>query len=186
MTGRIRFWVLLLLGLLVLLPVVLVSAILLALRSETGTAWVIDQIPGLEVTHDQGSLFGTWQADRLRWRGYGVDVLVESPLIDWSPSCLFNLQLCLETLHLEQLNVNVQPPAEDQGQAGDISLPGVELPLGLRVTDVRLGTFTFNGSKVWDRFELDASGSGTDWEVERVYYQLDDYTAVASGRSISR
>ena len=186
MTGRIRFWVLLLLGLLVLLPVVLVSAILLALRSETGTAWVIDQIPGLEVTHDQGSLFGTWQADRLRWRGYGVDVLVESPLIDWSPSCLFNLQLCLETLHLEQLNVNVQPPAEDQGQAGDISLPGVELPLGLRVTDVRLGTFTFNGSKVWDRFELDASGSGTDWEVERVYYQLDDYTAVASGRVETR
>ncbi|WP_246123279.1 translocation/assembly module TamB domain-containing protein [Marinobacter maritimus] len=186
MTGRIRFWVLLLLGLLVLLPVVLVSAILLALRSETGTAWVIDQIPGLEVTHDQGSLFGTWQADRLRWRGYGVDVLVESPLIDWSPSCLFNLQLCLETLHLEQLDVNVQPPAKDQGQAGDISLPGVELPLGLRVTDVRLGTFTFNGSKVWDRFELDASGSGTDWEVERVYYQLDDYTAVASGRVETR
>lgn len=186
MTGRIRFWVLLLLGLLVLLPVVLVSAILLALRSETGTAWVIDQIPGLEVTHDQGSLFGTWQADRLRWRGYGVDVLVESPLIDWSPSCLFNLQLCLETLHLEQLDVNVQPPAEEQGEAGDISLPGVELPLGLRVTDVRLGTFTFNGSKVWDRFELDASGSGTDWEVERVYYQLDDYTAVASGRVETR
>jgi len=186
MTGRIRFWVLLLLGLLVLLPVVLVSAILLALRSETGTAWVIDQIPGLEVTNDQGSLFGTWQADRLQWRGYGVDVLVESPLIDWSPSCLFNLQLCLETLHLEQLDVNVQPPAEEQGPGGDISLPGVELPLGLRVTDVRLGTFTFNDNKVWDRFELDASGSGTDWELERVYYQLDDYTAVASGRVETR
>ena len=186
MTGRIRFWLLLLLGLLVLLPVVLVSVILLALRSETGTAWVIDQVPGLEVTHDQGSLFGTWQADRLHWRGYGVGVLVESPLIDWSPSCLFNLQLCLETLHLEQLDVNVQPSAEEQGPAGDISLPGVELPLGLRVTDVRLGTFTFNGSKVWDRFELDASGSGTDWELERVYYQLDDYTVVASGRVETR
>ena len=186
MTGRIRFWLLLLLGLLVLLPVVLVSAILLALRSETGTAWVIDQIPGLEVSNDQGSLFGTWQADRLQWRGYGVDVVVEAPLIDWSPSCLFDLQLCLETLHLEQLDVNVQPSAEEQGPVGDISLPGVELPLGLRVTDVRLGTFTFNGSKVWDRFELDASGSGTDWKLERAYYQLDDYTVVASGRVETR
>lgn len=87
-THRLRFWVLLLLGLLVLLPVVLVSAILLALRSETGTAWVIDQIPGLEAVNDHGSLFGTWQADRLEWRGYGVDVAVESPLVDWSPSCL--------------------------------------------------------------------------------------------------
>lgn len=185
-TGRIRFWLLLLLGLLVLLPVVLVSAVLLALRSETGTAWVIEQIPGLEVVNDNGSLFGIWQADHLQWRGYGVDVAVESPLIDWSPSCLLDLQLCLETLHLEQLDVNVQPSSEAQGPAEDISLPGLELPLGLRVNDVRLGIFTFNGSKVWDRFELDAGGSGADWKLERVHYQLDDYSVVASGRVETR
>ncbi len=185
-TGRLRFWILLFLGLLVLLPVVLVSAVLLALRSETGTAWVIDQIPGLEAVNDQGSLFGTWQADRLQWRGYGVEVAVESPLVDWSPSCLFDLQLCLDTLHLQQIRVNIQPSAEEQGAPGGISLPGVELPLGLRVNDVRLGRFTFNGSKVWDRFELDATGSGADWKLERVYYQLDDYTLVASGRVETR
>ncbi|SHK38056.1 translocation and assembly module TamB [Marinobacter antarcticus] len=185
-TGRIRFWLLLLLGLLVLLPVVLVAAALLVLRSETGTAWVIEQIPGLEVVNDRGSLFGTWQADRLQWRGYGVDVAAEFPLIDWSPSCLFDLQFCLETLHIKQLDVNIQPSAEAQGPAEDLSLPGLELPLGLRVNDVRLGTFTFNGSKVWDRFELDAGGSGADWKLERVYYQLDDYTVVASGRVETR
>lgn len=183
---RIRFWVLLLLGLLVLLPIVLVSAVLLALRSETGTAWVIDQVPGLEAVNDRGSLFGTWQADRLEWRGYGVDVAVESPFVDWSPSCLFDLQLCLEALHLKQLDVNVQPSEKEQDSAGDISLPGVELPLGLRVSDVRLGTFTFNGSKVWDKLELDADGSGADWKLERVYYQLDDYIVVASGRVETR
>ncbi|WP_417513782.1 translocation/assembly module TamB domain-containing protein [Marinobacter sp.] len=184
--GRIRFWLLLLLGLLVLLPVLLVSAILLALRSEAGTAWVIDQIPGLEAVNDHGSLFGIWQADRLQWQGYGVDVAVDSPFIDWSPSCLFDLQLCLETLQIEQLDVRLQPSETEQGKGGDISLPGLELPLGLRVNNVSVGTFTFNGSKVWDRFELAAGGSGADWKLERVYYQLDDYTLMASGRVETR
>lgn len=185
-THRLRFWVLLLLGLLVLLPVVLVSAILLALRSETGTAWVIDQVPGLEAVNDHGSLFGTWQADRIEWHGYGVDIAIESPLIDWSPSCLFELQLCLETLHVKQLSVNVQPSEKEQSSAEDISLPGVELPLGLRVNDVRVGAFTLNDSKVWDKLELDAGGSGADWTLERIYYQLGDYTVVASGRVETR
>ncbi|MGO1463528.1 MAG: translocation/assembly module TamB domain-containing protein [Marinobacter sp.] len=186
--GRFRFWLLLLLGLFVLLPVLLVVAVLLALRSETGTAWVIDQVPGLEAVNDQGSLFGNWQADSLQWRGYGVDVLAESPRVDWSPSCLFNLQLCLDTLHVKQLDVNLQPPEEDQeqGPAEDINLPGFELPLALRIDDVRLGRFTFNGSKVWDRLELDAGGSGTDWQLERVSYQLDDITVLASGRVETR
>ncbi|WP_298448077.1 translocation/assembly module TamB domain-containing protein [uncultured Marinobacter sp.] len=185
-TSRLRFWIVLLLGLFVLLPIVLVAAVLLALRSETGTAWVIDQVPGLEAVNDQGSLFGTWQADRIEWHGYGVDVRVQAPLIDWSPSCLFDLQLCLETLHLEQLDVNVQPSDDQQSSPEDISLPRLELPLGLRVSDVRLGTFTFNGSKVWDRFELDSKGSGTDWTLERVYYERDEYTVVASGRVETR
>ncbi|WP_239985661.1 translocation/assembly module TamB domain-containing protein [Marinobacter salexigens] len=183
---RLRFWILLLLGLLVLLPIVLVAAILLALRSEAGTAWVIEQIPGLEAVNDHGSLFGTWQADRVKWRGYGVEVEVESPQIDWSPSCLFDLQLCLETLHLDRLDVNVQPSDDQQASSGDITLPGVELPLALRIKDVRLGRFNFNGNKVWDTFELDAGGSGADWEMERVYYQRDDYTVAASGRLTTR
>ncbi|WP_354668050.1 translocation/assembly module TamB domain-containing protein [Marinobacter salexigens] len=183
--GRVRFWILLLLGLLVLLPIVLVSAVLLALRSETGTAWVIEQVPGLEAVNDHGSLFGTWQADRIEWQGYGISVAVEAPLIDWSPSCLFDLQLCLETLRLKHLAVNIQP-SEEEASGGDISLPGFELPLKLSVSDVRLGTFTFNGSKVWDKLELDADGSGADWQLERVYYQLDDYTLTASGRVETR
>ncbi len=185
-TGRLRFWLLLILGLLVFLPVVLCAAVLLALRSETGTAWVIDQVPGLEAVNDHGSLFGTWQADRIKWRGYGVDVTVEAPFIDWSPSCLFDLQVCLETLHLERLDVNVQPSDDQQGSPDDISLPRLELPLALRVSDVRLGTFTLNGSKVWDRFELDSKGSGSDWMLERVYYKRDDYIVEASGRIETR
>ena len=174
------------LGLLVLLPVLLVAAVLLALRSETGTAWVIEQVPGLQAENDRGSLFGQWQADHLEWRGYGVEVIVQAPLVDWSPSCLFRKQLCVEKLQAEQLEVTQLPPAEKSGDSAGITLPGVDLPLALRISGVRMGLFTFNGSKVWDRLELDAGGSGADWNIDRLWYQRDDYTVSASGRIETR
>ncbi len=183
---RLRFWLLLCLGLLVLLPLLVLAAVLLALRSETGTAWVIDQVPGLLVENDRGSLFGQWQADHLEWRGYGVEVVIQAPLVDWSPSCLFRKQLCVEMLQAQKLEVTQLPPAEKSGDSGGITLPGVDLPLALRVSGVRMGTFTFNGNKIWDRFELDAGGSGAAWNIDRLWYQLGDYTVSASGRIETR
>lgn len=184
---RLRFWLLLCLGLLLLVPLLLLTAVLLALRSETGTAWVIDQVPGLRVEADRGSLFGQWQAQHLVWRGYGVEVVVQSPLVDWSPSCLFQKQLCVDQLKAEALSVTQLPPAEPSADGGSaIALPGVDLPLGVRIDAVRLGPFTFNGNTVWDRLELDAGGSGADWHIDRVWYRLGDYTVSASGRVETR
>ncbi|MDX1560985.1 MAG: translocation/assembly module TamB, partial [Marinobacter sp.] len=141
---RLRFWLLVCLGVLILAPVLLLAAVLLALRSETGTAWVIEQVPGLNVENDRGSLFGQWQADHLQWRGYGVEVIVESPLVDWSPSCLFRKQFCLESLKAETLDVTQLPPADNAGGGGAITLPDVDLPLSLKISRVRVGPFTFN------------------------------------------
>lgn len=183
---RFRFWLLVCLGVLLLVPVLLLVAALLALRSETGTAWVIEQVPGLQVENDSGSLFGQWQADRLQWRGYGVEVIVDSPLVDWSPSCLFRKQLCVERLKAETLEVTQLPPAEESGGGGLITLPGVDLPVALKISGVRMGPFTFNGNRVWDRLELDAGGSGADWNIERAWYQLGDYTVSADGRIETR
>lgn len=183
---RLRTWLLLVLGLLVLVPLLLVAALLLALRSDTGTAWVIDQIPGLTVTNDRGSLLGAWQADRLEWNGYGVDLVLEAPLVDWSPSCLFRKQLCLDVLHAERIEVTVQPAQPPDNASQQVSLPTVNLPLAIRLASVRLGPFIYNGSRIWDRFELDGGGSGAAWTIDRAFYRLDDYTVTASGRVETR
>lgn len=183
---RLRVWLLVCLGVLLLVPVLLLAAVLLALRSETGTAWVIEQVPGLQVENDSGSLFGQWQADRLQWRGYGVEVIVESPLVDWSPSCLFRKQLCVDSLKAETLEVTQLPPADKSGGGGAITLPGVDLPLSLNISGVRMGPFTFNGNRIWDRLELDAGGSGADWTIDRAWYRLGDYTVSADGRIETR
>jgi translocation and assembly module TamB len=176
------FWLLVVLAAVILLPLIGVVVLLLALRSEAGTAWVFDQIPGLEITQGQGSLLGKWQAEALVWHGYGVNVDIQSPVIDWSPSCIFNKQLCLDTLHAESLNVRVQPSSDSESGGQGITLPDIRLPLSLRVGDVGLGPFVYNGSQIWDRLELAAEGSGADWQLKRAFYKLQDYTVTASGR----
>jgi len=182
----VRSWLLVCLGVFLIVPILLLTAVLLALRSETGTAWVIDQVPGLQVENDRGSLFGQWQADRLQWRGYGVEVIVELPFVDWSPSCLLRKQLCVDNLKAETLAVTQLPPADKSGGGGAITLPAVDLPLALKINGVRVGPFTFNGNRIWDRLELDAGGSGADWMIDRAWYQLSDYTVSAEGRIETR
>ncbi|HTN35045.1 MAG TPA: translocation/assembly module TamB domain-containing protein [Marinobacter sp.] len=180
------FWLLLVLAIVILLPIFLFAILLLALRSETGTAWVFDQIPGLEVTGGHGSLLGQWQAKAVNWQGYGVSVDIQAPVIDWSPTCIFNKELCLDTLHTESLNVTVQPSSDEAGSEQGIVLPTIQLPLGLRIGDVGLGPFVYNGSRVWDRLELVGEGSGADWQLTRAFYKLDDYTLTVSGRVTTR
>ena len=180
------FWLGVVLAILILLPVILVAAVLLALRSEAGTEWVIDQIPGLEVVDGRGSLLGQWQADEVAWQGFGVEVEVSSALIDWSPSCLLRAQVCLDTLRAERLDVRVQPSGAAEEPGTGVALPTVELPVGVRIGDVDLGPFGFNGSPVWDQLQVAAGGSGADWQLERVVYRLDDIRVTASGRVTTR
>ncbi|MEE2764752.1 MAG: translocation/assembly module TamB domain-containing protein [Pseudomonadota bacterium] len=180
------FWVLVGLGVLVLLPVLLLVLILLALKSETGTAWVIDQVPGLQVTDGRGSLLDQWQAADLVWQGYGADVRVQAPVIAWSPSCLFSKQVCLDTLKADTIDVSVEPSAEPDESESPLALPDVDIPMGLRIGEVDLGPFTFNQNRIWDRLELSAGGSGAEWRIDRAQYRLDDYVLGLAGRIETR
>lgn len=183
---RLRKGLLIALAIIILLPLILIGALLLALRSEIGTAWVIDQVPGLEVEQGQGSLLGQWQAQWLRWQGYGVGLRLEAPVVDWSPTCLFSKQLCLETLRAETIDLTLQPSADEQKKDGDIQLPGINLPLGLAVRDVDLGPFTLNDGKIWDRLQMRAEGSGSDWQLQDLTFDRDDIGIDASGRVQTR
>ncbi|MGM0767113.1 MAG: translocation/assembly module TamB domain-containing protein [Pseudomonadota bacterium] len=181
-----RFWLLVILLLVVLLPLVLVIALLLVLRSETGTAWVIDQVPGLTVEGDSGSLFGYWEASSVRWQGYGTGLELDTVVVDWSPGCLLSKALCLDTLHARRISLQLQPSGEEEEPRQDISLPTLDLPVGIRIGDVRLGRFTVDGSKIWDRLDLKARGSGPDWTIGQASYRLDEITVDASGRLETR
>ena len=183
---RLRFWLLTVLAVLIVLPLVLIAALLLALRSDTGTAWVIDQVPGLEVSQGQGSLLGQWQADTLTWRGYGTGVDVSEPLIKWSPGCLFGKELCLDRLEAQSVDVILSPAETDDAPPEAISLPAVDLPISVIIGSVDIGPLTLNQQAIWDRFRFSASGSGSAWSVSQLSVQRADMALDVSGRLETR
>ena len=181
------FWPLVIVLVLLLVPLLLVVAVLLALRSETGTAWVIEQVPGLRTEAAEGSMLGQWRADGLVWQGYGVGVQVSEPEIDWSPSCLLELTVCLDTLKAASIAVTVQEtPGQADQPRGDIRLPSVNLPLGVNIREVRLGALTVNDNLVWNRVELDSRASGATLNIDHLLYERGDILVTANGRAEMR
>ena len=183
---RLRFWLLTALAVLIILPLVLIAALLLALKSETGTAWVIDQVPGLEVSQGQGSLLGQWQAETLTWQGYGTGVDVSAPLIKWSPACLFGVELCLDRLEAQAVDVTLSSAETDDAPPEAISLPAVDLPLSVIIGSVDIGPLTLNQQAIWDRFRFSATGSGPAWTVSQLSVQRVDMALDVSGRLETR
>ncbi len=178
---------LILLAAILLLVVLAVTAALLALRSETGTAWVLEQIEGLTVEQGEGSLVGTWQAQQLVWQGYGVRVEVQQPYLSWAPGCLLQKRVCINSLLAEDIEVTTQPggePAEESG--GPFSLPLVDLPVALVIGDVRLGSFELNGTRIWQTLELTAQGSGSAVRIDRLHYQGFGLETTVSGNLTMR
>lgn len=172
---------------LVLLLAVIIGGLLAALHSETGTAWVLKQIPGLETVEAEGSLLGEWQAAELHWHGFGVTLALTRPYVDWSPTCLFGRRLCVEALRTEAIDLAVVSEGDSAGtSSGPIELPVVRLPLTLEIREVALGTFDFNGTRIWETLLLKAQGSGTDWHLETLQVEREDLQAAVSGRFDTR
>ncbi|MDX1633453.1 MAG: translocation/assembly module TamB domain-containing protein [Marinobacter sp.] len=178
---------LILLAAILLLVVLVLTAAVLALRSETGTAWMLDQIEGLTVAGGQGSLVGTWQAEILTWQGYGVGVEVRQPYLSWAPGCLLQKRVCVNTLLAKSINVTTQPAGESQDDTGGpITLPLVDLPVAVVIGDVRLGTFELNGTPIWQTLELTADGSGSALRIDRLHYEGSGITATVAGNVTMR
>lgn len=173
------------LAIIILVPVLLLAAVLLALRSEAGTAWVVDQVPGLEVDAGQGSLFGVWQADSLRWQGYGVRLELTAPYIDWSPGCLWRKTLCLDTLRVSNIDLETQP-GEDTEETSGTTLPTVILPVNLDIGDIDLGPFTLNDGLIWDTLTLNAEAAGAELNVEELFVRRETLEVTVSGRIDTR
>jgi translocation and assembly module TamB len=181
-------WLLIMLAIVLLLVVVLVSAVLVALRSDAGTAWVLEQIPGLETTDARGSLLGEWQAGQLLWQGYGVKLDIASPLIDWSPTCLFRKDFCLDRLEAAALDVTMASTATDQGDSdgGPVALPNIALPLNIDIRSVELGPFHYNGTLVWDSLTLATAGGGSDFHIREFALHREEVAVALDGRVETR
>jgi translocation and assembly module TamB len=127
-----------------LLPVLIaigLSGTLWALKSPAGSAWLLSQLPGLQVEAPEGSLLGDFSARRLSYRlPGGQDRISISGLrwqglgLSWSDSPQLWGQLKIARLQADSVVVDLAPSAEPARPPSDL-----RLPLGVRVGALQVG-----------------------------------------------
>lgn len=132
-------------GLLILAMIPLVLALLLA--NDGFNRWLFKQVEGfeprLQLTDVTGDLWGGWTVERLEWRDENLQVVVEDLATSWTFRCLSSGRLCVDYIDIASIDVDSQP-ANEEAPARDqvIVLPDIDLPLGVDLQRLSIGTVT--------------------------------------------
>ncbi|KQQ55820.1 hypothetical protein ASF84_10845 [Pseudomonas sp. Leaf127] len=165
-----------------LLAVLLLAGLILVslLGTQRGSQWLLDRVPGLQVEQFNGHLGGHWQAERLVWQQGEQRVAVEAPQLDWSPSCLWRMTLCIDTLHTGAISLQL-PASEPSEPAGPLTLPDLNLPLALEVQDIQIASVQLDGVDQLQDLQLAAHWTAVGLKIDRVYLQRDDLRLELAG-----
>ena len=161
---------------LVLLVVVSVGVML---GTQTGSRWVLGQVPGLQVDNFAGRLGGQWGADHLLWEQGTSRVEVDRPIFAWSPGCLTRMTLCIDQLQAEKVSLQF-PPSEDSS-SGPISLPELKLPLAIEVGVIQVGNVLFNGIEQLTGMQMSAQWTAKGLQIDSVKVEREDLNVELSG-----
>ena len=161
---------------LVLLVVVSVGVML---GTQTGSRWVLGQVPGLQIDNFAGRLGGQWGADHLLWEQGTSRVEVDRPIFAWSPGCLTRMTLCIDQLQAEKVSLQF-PPSEDSS-SGPISLPELKLPLAIEVGVIKVGNVLFNGIEQLKGMQMSAQWTAKGLQIDSVKVEREDLNVELSG-----
>lgn len=155
-----------------LLLIVLVT-LSLVLGTQAGSRWALARVPGLTLENFKGTLGSHWQADSLIWQQGATRAEVRAPELAWSPSCLWRMTLCIDTLHTDAILVQL-PASQEPASDGPITLPDLQLPVAIELGDVRIGSLQLDGVQQLSGFELAAHWTADGLKIDRGHLQRDD------------
>ena len=154
-------------GLLILLvlPLLLILLTVGLLSSESVNRWLMGKVsdfePRLQLQLEHGQLWQGWQFSRLGWADESLQLEIDNLVFDWSPSCLRGRRLCIDLLSAEQIRINTAPDDSPSEPRSDIQLPDIQLPLGLQLQQLQVGSVLLNGEPALLRdIQLQAQASG--------------------------
>ncbi|WP_409526480.1 translocation/assembly module TamB domain-containing protein [Nitrincola sp. MINF-07-Sa-05] len=107
------------------------------------------------LTYEQaeGALAGPLRISGLSYLDGDTSISIGQISLDWHPQCLVQQKLCLDRLHLDQVEVRIPAATEDvtdtEEQAEPFQLPDIELPFAFRLTDIVIRDLT-----VWQNDQL--------------------------------
>nr|WP_178093300.1 translocation/assembly module TamB domain-containing protein [Pseudomonas sp. WS 5011] len=165
-----------LLGLLLVLAI----SLSLLLGTQGGSRWLLAQVPGLQVDDLDGRLGGSWSATQLRWQQGENSVQVMAPSLDWSPTCLLRLTLCIEQLRSGPINLVFQD--DEQPSSEPFSLPDLSLPLALQLGQVQIDSLQLNGVEQLQGLQLAARWTAKGIQIDSLSLATGDLQVALQGQ----
>lgn len=138
-----------------LVSIVLLLVLLtgLWLATEHGTKNVLklaqNQMDGLMISHQAGGVFGKLQLSRVSFSNPQIEIDVTDLTVDIDWYCSLNLQLCFESIALNQLTLRSKASADDQQASADTS-DIIRLPFLLDVSSFVLNRFELHDDSEYD------------------------------------
>ncbi|QEY59183.1 translocation/assembly module TamB [Pseudomonas sp. C27(2019)] len=166
----------------VLLVVMLLAVTLSLLLTQTGSRWLLDQVPGLTVEGYQGVLLTDWRAERVHWQQDDLSVQLNTVHMQLRPSCLLRSALCLDTLEVTRLELNLPEAETPTEPEQSITLPDLKLPLSIEVKRVQLGELILNGESLLSDAGLRARWLDDGIHIGEIALSYQDYALQGKGK----
>lgn len=176
MKRGLRYGLFSLLGLLFALAI----SLSLLLGTQGGSRWLLAQVPGLQVDDFNGRLGGSWSAQQLRWQQGDDSVLLMTPSLDWSPTCLLRLTLCIEQLHSGPISLIF--PDDGQPSNEPFSLPDLSLPLALQLGQVQIDSLQLNSVEQLQGLQLAARWTAQGIQIDNLSLHTADLQLALQGQ----
>ncbi|SNS97190.1 translocation and assembly module TamB [Pseudomonas segetis] len=162
------------------LVLILLIAIASLLGTQAGSRWLLDQVPGLQLTNFSGRLAGYWQADALKWQQDSTVVEVDHPALEWSPGCLLRMTLCIDQLKAQAIALQL-PASSDEPSSGPITLPELNLPVAIELGDIKIGSLQLNGVEQLQGMEMAAHWTADGLKIDKFDLQREDLSLALTG-----
>ncbi len=152
---------------LLLLVLALPLAVFGLLASESGSAWLLQQLAGaargqgveVRFAGSSGSLLRRLEITELSVQVADARVDAQRLLLAWQPRALFDRRLHVEAFEIDALRVAPPPPAADS-EPTPPQIPDLALPLAVQIDRLRLAAVTIvqpDGDVVLDELALSAA-----------------------------
>ncbi len=136
---------------LILLVVIILAIVFWLAGSDSGfsriTSIANERVPGLTIDGINGNLSSGINASTVSFTNDTIDLKATNLRTDWRLDCLLQRRFCLDSLHIDELDVSTfasdEPEPEEPARTSAIELPTVNLPIEIDITDVSIGTVRF-------------------------------------------
>lgn len=165
-----------------LLVVLLLGIALSLLVTQSGSRWLLNQVPGLTVQGWQGAVLTQWRAEQLQWQQDDLFVQLNDAHMQFRPSCLLRSTLCLDVLEVARFELTLPPAQAEDEPSATLELPSLELPFALEVQRVQVGEFILNGESLLSDAGLQAKWQSGVIEIGELALNYQDYGLQAKGQ----